>query len=111
MRNWLRPKAESYTEKDGSIRLELEMPGINKDEINLEVEGNTLTVSGERKPVSEEANYVVRERRIGEFSRTYNLGQQVDPEKIEANLENGVLTLHLPVKEKAKPRQIPVKSG
>lgn len=111
MKDWLRPRAQSKTEQDGSIRLNIEMPGISRDDIGIEVENATLTITGERKPIDEKsATYLLRERRYGTFSRTYNLGQQVDGEKIQARLENGVLSLLLPVKEQAKPRKIPVLS-
>ncbi|MFW5800462.1 MAG: Hsp20/alpha crystallin family protein [Spirochaeta sp.] len=108
MKNWLKPRTETRTEKDGSVVLELEMPGIPRDSIGIEVDGTTLTITGERKPVSEEQNYLLRERRYGEFQRTYNLGQQIDSEKIKANLENGILRLNLPIKDQAKPRKIQV---
>lgn len=108
MRNFLKPRAESRTNKDGSIQLDLEMPGITRDDIGIEVEGTTLTITGTRKPATEEACYLIRERRYGDFQRTYNLGQQIDSRKIEAQLEDGILKLTLPIREQAKPRKIEI---
>ncbi|AFG36570.1 Hsp20/alpha crystallin family protein [Spirochaeta africana] len=108
MRNWLRPRAETRTEKDGSIVLDLEMPGVSRDDLGIEVEGTTLTITGARKPVADEQHYLVRERRYGDFCRTYNLGQQIDAEKIQADLEDGILRLTLPIREQARPRKIEI---
>lgn len=111
MRNWLRPRAESRREDDGSVSITLEMPGFTRDEIGIEVDGSTLTVNGERKAIANDAEYLVRERYYGSFCRTYNLGQQIDSEHIEAKLADGILQLNLPIREQAKPRKIPVISN
>ncbi len=108
MRNWLRPRAESRTEQDGSILLQLEMPGIAREDIEIEVDGRVLTVSGERKLPVDQERFLLRERYYGAVRQEYSLGQQVDSEKIDANLEDGILKLRLPIKEAAKPRKIPV---
>jgi HSP20 family protein len=76
------------------------------------VEKNVLTVSAERGFArSEEDEVVVAERPQGRFSRQLFLGESLDPDQIQANYEHGVLTLHIPVAEKAKPRKVEVTTG
>ncbi len=106
MKNWIKPLSKSKTEQDGTIELMLEMPGVEQEDLGVEVDGYTLTISGERKPL--DAQYLLRERQSGSFYQSYTLGRQIDSEKIQANLEDGILTLRLPVREQAKPRKIPV---
>jgi HSP20 family protein len=102
------PSVDVYeTEKE--IVFDCELPGFEKDQVNLSVEGGRLTISGERK--AEEAkgrNYHSAERWYGSFQRTFLLPTSVETEKIAANLKNGILTVTLPKKEEVRPRQIPV---
>lgn len=83
-------------EKHFSISLDI--PGVKKDDINLEVKDNHLYVTGERKS----------ERRGGKFSRVFTLPQNVNPDAIKATFENGVLELTLPKEEKAQARKITI---
>jgi HSP20 family protein len=87
----------------------LDLPGVQADSIELTAENNVLTVSAERRFESEEVDQVLsRERPQGEFTRQLILGENLDVDRIEANYENGVLTLVIPVAEQAKPRRITV---
>ena len=90
----------------------LDLPGVEADSIELTAEKNMLTVSAERRFESDEEDQVViRERPQGQFTRQLLLGESLDVDHIEANYENGVLTLSIPVAEQAKPRRISVGSS
>ena len=89
----------------------LDLPGVEAESIELTAENNMLTVSAERRFESEEDDQVViRERPQGQFTRQLLLGESLDVDRIEANYENGVLTLSIPVAEQAKPRKIEIES-
>jgi HSP20 family protein len=82
---------------------------VDADSIELTAENNMLTVSAERRFESkEEDQVVIRERPQGQFTRQLLLGESLDTDRIEANYENGVLTLSIPIAEQAKPRRIAV---
>jgi HSP20 family protein len=87
------------------------VPGLNPEDVDITIEGETLTIRGTTQPVAENVDYVIQERRFGPFSRTLTLNVPVQAEKAEAVFENGVLTLTIPKAEEVKPRQIKVKSG
>ncbi len=98
-------------EDDGKVVLELEMPGVTKDNLEIKIENNELEIIGKR-PVSEtKGEYLVKERRDGDFYRVFTLDNTIDQEKIEAELSNGVLTVQLGLKESEKPRLIKVKTA
>ena len=85
-----------------------ELPGLSKENVNIDVQNNVLTVSGESKFDSgrDEGGYAVRERRFGKFSRSVPLPQGIKPEDIKASMENGILTVTFP---KTTPEQAPKK--
>ncbi|EPQ58632.1 HSP20-like chaperone [Gloeophyllum trabeum ATCC 11539] len=88
-----------------------ELPGLRKEDVNIDVHNNQLTVSGETKQDAsrEENGYAVRERRYGKFSRTIPLPQGVKPEEIKAGLENGILTVTFPkTSAEAAPKKITI---
>lgn len=97
-------------EDEGNVKIVMEIPGVNAEDVKLQLENNMLTIRGEKKQVAEEkADRVYRyERTYGMFERTFALPTTVDAERIEARTTNGVLTVVLPKVEKARPRQIPV---
>lgn len=99
-------------ENPESYEIEADLPGMKKEDINIDLQGNVLTLSGERKHESESSagDEVRIERRYGRFLRSFTLPQNVDPESIKANYQNGVLKLVLPKKEEARPKQIKVES-
>jgi HSP20 family protein len=96
--------------KDDSFLLRLDLPGVKPNSIDLTVEDNVLTVKAERPaaPPAEGIESVIAERPFGSFSRQVVLGTNLDLERIEADYEAGVLTVVIPVAEKAKPRRIEV---
>ena len=105
------PAINIWTNEDGQI-ISAEMPGVHPDDIDVNVTGDALSISGERKPdeVAAEAGYHRRERTYGSFSRTIQLPFMVDASKVEASFKNGVLLIALPRAEADKPKKITVKS-
>lgn len=99
--------------KDDSFLLQLDLPGVDPESIELTVEENVLTISAERPapPRGEEIESVIAERTFGTFTRQIVLGRTLDSERIEASYEGGVLTVAIPVAERAKPRRIDVSTG
>ena len=108
---WFAPT--DVSEDSSSLRITMELPGVNPDDVRLSLENNILTIRGEKKHETEEDNERVHrfERTYGMFERTFALPNTVDPENIEARYENGVLIVTLPKAERAKPREIRVKSS
>jgi HSP20 family protein len=97
-------------ESEQAVELYVDLPGVKKDDLNIEFHDNVLTISGERtveKP-DENRTIVRTERRSGPFRRSFRLPRGIDGSAIKADFENGVLTLHLPKEEAVKPRQIKV---
>lgn len=101
----------NVTENKDNYYVRAELPGLKTDDLDISVTGNNLAISGERKIAEEskEAKYHRREREAIKFNRIIRLPGQIDSEKIEAKLVNGVLTVVLPKTEEAKPKQITVK--
>ena len=106
------PAVDIY-EDEHNLVLKLEIPGVNEDDLNVSLENNTLTVSGERKFEKEEKeeNFHRIERRFGSFIRTFRLPNTVDTEKVEAGYDKGVLKVTLGKRAEAKPKQIKVGSA
>ena len=105
------PAINIWTNEDGQY-ISAEMPGVHPDDIDIDVTGDALSISGERKSdeVTKEARYHRRERNYGAFSRTIQLPFMVDTNKVEANFKNGVLLIALPRAEADKPKKIAIKS-
>ena len=103
------PAVDVY-EDEHSLTLKLEVPGLNEEDINVTLENNTLTVSGERKFEKEEKeeNFHRIERRYGSFTRTFRLPTTVDSEKVEAGYDKGILKITLAKRAEAKPKTIKV---
>ena len=99
--------------RDGdTFVVELDLPGVNPESIDLDVERNVLTVKAERRPsAGEQAEVVITERPTGSFSRQLFLGETLDTEHIDASYDSGVLRLRIPVAERAKPRKIAISGG
>jgi HSP20 family protein len=87
------------------------LPGVRPEDVRIEAKGNQVTISGQirEEQETERANYLLRERRFGQFSRTFTLPVEVKTEGAEATFENGILTLRLPKSEQAISRQIPIR--
>ncbi|HEV7203778.1 MAG TPA: HSP20 family small heat-shock protein [Jatrophihabitans sp.] len=97
--------------RDGdNFFVEFDLPGVDPASIDLDVERNVVTVKAERPTRASDADLIAAERPRGIFSRQLVLGENLDTEHIDAAYDNGVLTLHIPVAEKAKPRKISVTS-
>jgi HSP20 family protein len=91
--------------------VEFDLPGINADSLDIDIERNVVTVRAERPGVDPDRDMLASERPRGVFSRQLVLGENLDTEKIEAAYHEGVLRLHIPVAEKAKPRKISIGRG
>ncbi len=105
------PKADIYESADG-FYLAMDVPGMSEESIKVRYENRVLTVSGERKyEEMEGVRYHRRESFAGRFQRSFSLSPETDPENIKAELKDGVLTIFIPKKEAAKPRQISINVG
>lgn len=107
-RNWI-PEVDVY-ETDDEIKLKAELPGVNKEDIEVNVENNVLTIRGEKKVEEEESgeNYHRIERQFGRFKRGIRLPDGTDREKIKAEYTDGVLKISVPKTEEGKKKEIPV---
>jgi HSP20 family protein len=110
--SWSRPTAmpmDAYRSGEQFV-VSFDLPGVDPDAIELDVERNVLTVKAERRPVvtGEHVEMQVAERPIGVFSRQLFLGDTLDTDHIDASYHAGVLTLRIPIAEKAKPRKITI---
>src|SRR3954453_2940863 len=100
------PAINVYAHQDGIV-ITAELPGVKEDELDITVHRDTVTLRGERQDqISEAGGYHRRERRSGPFGRPFSLPFQVDPERVEAKLRNGILTLTLQRPEQDKPKRI-----
>ena len=109
---WSRPTAmpmDAYRDGDQFV-VAFDLPGVDPDAIELDVERNVLTVKAERRPVAtgEHVEMQVAERPLGVFSRQLFLGDTLDTDHIDAGYDAGVLTLRIPIAERAKPRKISI---
>ncbi|MEU7427934.1 Hsp20/alpha crystallin family protein [Streptomyces sp. NPDC040750] len=109
---WSRPSAmamDAYREGDEYVVV-FDLPGVSPDAIDIDVERNMLTVRAERRPVakSNDVQMELSERPLGAFSRQLVLADTLDTERIEAHYDAGVLTLRIPIAERAKRRKIAV---
>ena len=100
-------------EREGFYLLTLDLPGLKKEEIDVQVHENNLTISGERKAEIQEKenNWNRVERFSGKFQRVFSLGERVNRNLIEASYENGVLKLRIPKEKEVKPEALKIKVG
>jgi HSP20 family protein len=106
---YVTPPANILETKDGYV-LEAEMPGVSKDGLEVTVENGELTILGHRTALEVKGREVYRESRRFDYRRSFELDPSIDTAKIVANIDQGVLTLHLPKTEAVKPRKITVNS-
>ena len=106
------PAVDIY-ETENELVVKADLPDVNPEDLDIRVENNILTIRGERKFEKNvhEDNYLRIERAYGSFSRSFSLASSVNSESIQADYHNGVLTLSLPKREEAKPKQIKVNVG
>jgi HSP20 family protein len=103
------PAVDIYETDTHEVVIKAELPDVKKEDIGVSVENNVLTLTGERKPEQSKRDQFQRvERRFGSFSRSFTLPTSVDAGQIAASYKDGVLTIRLPRREEAKPRQITV---
>jgi HSP20 family protein len=109
--SWI-PACDVFEDKD-AVKIVAELPGVEAEDVKISLENNLLTIRGEKRQKAEETNERVHryERSYGAFERTFALPTTVDPEKIAADYANGLLTVTIPKAERARPREIPVKTG
>ncbi len=96
------------SESEAGLVLYADMPGVTKDNLDIDIREGVLTVTGTVEPERDNLRLVHGEYEIGGFQRRFTLGEKIDQEKIEAKLENGVLQLTLPKAEAHKPRKITI---
>jgi HSP20 family protein len=103
------PPVDIYETGDGVV-LKVELPGVNKDDVSVEVKDNVLTLKGERllDPEIKDEHYYRKERSFGKFNRSFSLQETIKPDLIKASFKNGVLTVEIPRPEEEKPKQITV---
>lgn len=98
-------------ETEQELTLFADLPGVAPDQLDIRYSDGQLTLHGHVSPRQRPATYLRREYEIGDFHREFTVGETVDPARISAEIKAGVLTLHLPKVEKAKPRRIEVRSA
>lgn len=101
--------ASLVLEEEGKVQVRLEMPGVSREDLEIRAEGAELTVVGKRQDAVTHGTWLLRERRRGDFRKTFAVDASIDLEQVQAELANGILTLTLPMKEAAKPRQIAIR--
>lgn len=95
--------------RDGEVVVEMDLPGVDPESIDVTVERNHVSVRAERTSPARDGDVVLASgRRHGEVRREFELGESLDASRLEANYDNGVLTLHIPLVETAQPRKVPV---
>lgn len=106
-RNYVSPQVNIFENKDGYV-LEAEMPGVNKEGLEITLEGNEMAIVGHRHLETPGGQTVFRESQQADFRRVFELDPAIDTAKINARIDQGILTLTLPKSEKVKPRKITV---
>lgn len=105
------PAVNVFSDRDGYV-IRLEVPGMSPEQISIESQGRTLTISGKRESGAPQGgSFHRRERNSGQFSRSLQLPADLDLGRAEASYKRGMLTIRIPKKEEAKPRQITVKAA
>lgn len=104
-----RPSVDIYEDAAGIV-IKADLPGVEREEVSVEVKDNLLTLKGKRKQDADSADecYFCQERNFGQFQRTFTLQYNIDPEKIKASFKNGVLKVSVPEPEEEQPRKIRV---
>ncbi|MFP4212755.1 MAG: Hsp20/alpha crystallin family protein [Desulfohalobiaceae bacterium] len=104
--------AADIIQKDDSYYILMDMPGVNKDKLDISVDENVLTVQGKTEyPQPEQERLIESEFGNAQYMRKFTLSDNVDKENIQANLKNGLLRLHLPKSPETKPKRIEIQAG
>jgi HSP20 family protein len=111
LNRWIPPM--DLVEEGDHFVLRADLPGVSQEDVKVELDDNVLTISGERKSEHEDRKegYYRLERAAGRFSRSLTLPDGIDPESIQAQFENGVLTVRVPKPEERKPRRVAINVG
>ena len=111
IQKWI-PAVDISEDKD-NLYVDVEIPGMNKEDIKVSLENNVLSLKGEKKHEKEvrEEDYHRWERRYGSFARAFELPVSIQSDKISASYENGVLRVALPKAEEVKPKEIPIEAN
>jgi HSP20 family protein len=105
------PPINVFSDKDGLV-VRAEVPGIAPDAVNVSVERNSLTITGERQPdLDSKGSFHRRERRFGKFSRSLHLPTDMEADKATAECRDGILTIRVPKRAEAKPKQVVIKAA
>jgi HSP20 family protein len=109
---WI-PAVDIYEDGEKALIIKAELPGLDRDDIKVMVEDNKLSISGERKFKSDVSDVRVHrlERSYGAFQRSFRLPTTVESSQVQADYTDGTLTIALPLREDAKPKQIPIGSA
>lgn len=105
------PPLNVFAEKDGSLVVRAELPGIQPDAVQIQIEPQLLTISGERVPDAKGNGYHRRERRFGRFSRSVQIPTDLDPDRASADYHDGLLSIRIPKSEAARPRKVAIQSS
>ncbi|RJP91490.1 MAG: Hsp20/alpha crystallin family protein [Desulfobacteraceae bacterium] len=102
--------ALNVTENKDTYYIRAELPGLKQEDLDIQATGKSISISGQKKiaPEDDNAKYHRREREAGKFSRIIDVADNIDTEKVEARLADGILTITIPKAETAKPRQITI---
>jgi len=106
---YIRPRYEVHEAENGQLTVKVEMPGVDKESLDIKVENNELRILGRREP-EKDLHSLLRERPQGDFRQAFTLDQTVDQSKVNAALEKGILTIRFDLKEQVKPRTIRIRS-
>ena len=106
--NW-KPEID-IKESDNLFQIKADIPGLTKKDIKVSLKGDQLTISGERKKISDNENdhYHYRERSIGNFKRSFNLPESINKDKIQASFKNGILSIELEKHEEIVPKEMEI---
>ena len=104
------PRVDIYESAD-EVVLQCDMPGVKPQDVDVRFENGELSLHGKVQPRQAPAEYLEEEYGVGDFYRSFTIGEEVDAAKISAECRDGVLTIHLPKQEKVKPKRISVKAG
>ncbi len=97
-------------EEEGKVILRLEMPGVDKDNLDIKIDNDQLFIEGKLPKEDVNGEYILRERREADYYQTFTLDQTVDRNKIDASMDRGILSVTLHLKDEVKPRKIEVKA-
>lgn len=106
----IRPQYRIH-EENGAVVISVEMPGVEKNDIKMNIEKNELRIQGPRKDTTKSGRLLIRERRRGDFFQAFTLDVTVDQNRVDAAFEKGILSVTLHLKEEVKPKQISIRTS